>query len=170
MSRFLLNLRGICHSSLSYFWFVKLDTLPNLLIIFSYHLLFRAYMAKALCARSLDTWRTSLSLSLSLCQPTPSFFLVAPHRVPFRPPEPLITRVIMCVCLRKRECKGGGARKASASVTYSVSFTHAVRSVLALITCYFVSAVVKRKRSKTLISLWLWKRHFLNPKSSVMHL
>lgn len=55
MSRFLLNLRGICHGSLSYFWFVKLDTLPNLLIIFSYHLLFRAYMAKALCARSLDT-------------------------------------------------------------------------------------------------------------------
>jgi len=53
--RFLLNLRGICRGSLSYFWFVKLDTLPNLLIIFSYHLLFRAYMAKALCARSLDT-------------------------------------------------------------------------------------------------------------------
>lgn len=54
-SRFLLNLRGIWHGFLSYFWFVKLDTLPNLLIIFSYHLLFRAYMAKALCARSLDT-------------------------------------------------------------------------------------------------------------------
>lgn len=64
-SRFLLNLKGIWHASLSYFWFVKLDTIPNLLIIFSYHVLFRAYMANALCARSLDTWQTSLSLSLS---------------------------------------------------------------------------------------------------------
>lgn len=50
---FLLNLEG--HCCLSYFWILKLDTVPNLLIIFSYHLLFRAYMAKALCARSLDT-------------------------------------------------------------------------------------------------------------------
>ncbi len=39
----------------------------------------------------------------------------------------------MCVCVRERECKGGGARRTSASVTYSVSFTHAVRPVLALI-------------------------------------
>ncbi len=66
MSRFLLNLRGIWHTSLSYFCFVKLDTIPNLLIIFSYHVLFRAYMANALCARSLDTWQTSLALFLSL--------------------------------------------------------------------------------------------------------
>lgn len=64
--RFLLNLRGIRHGSLSYFWFVKLDTIPNQLIIFSYHVLFRAYMANALCARSLDTWQTSLALFLSL--------------------------------------------------------------------------------------------------------
>lgn len=83
--------------ALSYFCFLKLNTVPNLLIIFSYHLLFRAYMAKALCARSLDTWQTSRSLSLLSTHPFP--FPVAPYRVPFRPPEPLITRVIMCVCV-----------------------------------------------------------------------